>query len=164
MTGLLSTAKGSTTWVSSWTTSRQALAFMKEKGYSFIQAGAGQGLKGDGGFAYFDLEEEVNTVVELIEIPADREENPRRSSALQSTPLDNRPPFQQHQASPAGLAWCCLWPCECPVSMVPVYRLQIAADPIAVMRRFSDSTRLHAVSYDIHLRDFVSHFLIKPCV
>lgn len=40
-----------------------------EAGYPVIQAGSGYGLNDDGAFAYFDLTEELNVIIELIEVP-----------------------------------------------------------------------------------------------
>ena len=52
---------------------KESLRLMKEKGYSPILEGWGQGLKGDGGFAFFDLTDEFKTVIEFAEVPAEKE-------------------------------------------------------------------------------------------
>jgi methylmalonyl-CoA/ethylmalonyl-CoA epimerase len=45
---------------------------MEAAGFELIQSGAGYGLDGDGGYAYFDTLDRLGYVVELIEVPARR--------------------------------------------------------------------------------------------
>jgi methylmalonyl-CoA/ethylmalonyl-CoA epimerase len=47
---------------------------LEDAGYALIQSGAGYGLDGDGGYAYFDTEAEFGVYLELIEVPARRRE------------------------------------------------------------------------------------------
>ena len=49
-----------------------ATAALAARGMAVIQSGAGYGLDGDGGFAYFDSLEQLGVVVELVEIPKRR--------------------------------------------------------------------------------------------
>jgi methylmalonyl-CoA/ethylmalonyl-CoA epimerase len=49
-----------------------AVAQMEAAGYRVIQGGRGYGLRGDGGFAYFDTEPTLGVLLELIERPAER--------------------------------------------------------------------------------------------
>ena len=50
----------------------EAIAVMEAAGYCVTQTARGYGLKGDGGFAYFDTEQDLGVVVEAIEIPSVR--------------------------------------------------------------------------------------------
>lgn len=43
-------------------------------GYELLQSGAGYGLDGDGGYAYFDTEDDFGVVLEVIEVPRRRRE------------------------------------------------------------------------------------------
>lgn len=52
----------------------EAVASMARAGYGVLQSGAGYGLDGDGGFAYFDTECDLGVVVEAIEVPQRRRE------------------------------------------------------------------------------------------
>jgi hypothetical protein len=45
---------------------------MEQLGCRPLQKGAGYGLDGDGGFAYFDLRGSLGIFIELIEIPVRR--------------------------------------------------------------------------------------------
>jgi hypothetical protein len=45
---------------------------MERAGYKLVQSGAGYGLDGDGGYAYFDTVEQLGLIVELIEVPVRR--------------------------------------------------------------------------------------------
>jgi hypothetical protein len=45
---------------------------MNAEGFDPIQSGRGYGMCGDGGFAYFDTTDHLNTIVEAIEKPAVR--------------------------------------------------------------------------------------------
>jgi len=47
---------------------------MRGRGFEPVQTGVGYGLDGDGGFAYFDLTNELGFIVELIEVPGRRRE------------------------------------------------------------------------------------------
>jgi hypothetical protein len=58
-------------WVESLAASISA---MNAEGYEVIQAGAGYGLDGDGGFAFFDTERDLGVVLEAIEVPRRRRE------------------------------------------------------------------------------------------
>jgi methylmalonyl-CoA/ethylmalonyl-CoA epimerase len=49
-----------------------AVAAMTAAGHGVLQSGAGYGLDGDGGYAYFDTERELGVVLEAIEVPARR--------------------------------------------------------------------------------------------
>jgi methylmalonyl-CoA/ethylmalonyl-CoA epimerase len=51
-----------------------AIAEMAAAGYEVVQSGAGYGLDGDGGYAYFDTDRELGVVLEAIEVPARRRE------------------------------------------------------------------------------------------
>jgi methylmalonyl-CoA/ethylmalonyl-CoA epimerase len=51
-----------------------AIASMTEAGYALLQSGAGYGLDGDGGYAYFDSERDFSLVIEAIEVPKRRRE------------------------------------------------------------------------------------------
>ena len=50
-----------------------AIASMAAAGYALLQSGAGYGLDGDGGYAYFDTEHDFGVVLEAIEVLAGRE-------------------------------------------------------------------------------------------
>ena len=58
-------------WVDSLT---EAAAEFTASGYEAIQTGAGYGLDGDGGYAYFDTSAELGVILELIEVPKRRRE------------------------------------------------------------------------------------------
>ena len=58
-------------WVDSLT---NAAAEFTASGYEAIQTGAGYGLDGDGGYAYFDTSAELGVILELIEVPKRRRE------------------------------------------------------------------------------------------
>lgn len=47
-------------------------AELQQIGITPVQAGAGYGVDGDGGFAYFEIGDDADTVFELIEPPAHR--------------------------------------------------------------------------------------------
>jgi catechol 2,3-dioxygenase-like lactoylglutathione lyase family enzyme len=49
-----------------------AVALMTEAGYRVTQTARGYGLNGDGGFAYFDTEDDLGVVIEAIEVPSVR--------------------------------------------------------------------------------------------
>jgi methylmalonyl-CoA/ethylmalonyl-CoA epimerase len=51
---------------------RAAVAGMVARGYVVIQAGYGTGASGEGGFAYFETEGLLGTLIELIEVPRQR--------------------------------------------------------------------------------------------
>lgn len=51
-----------------------AIVSMENAGYSLLQSGRGFGLDGDGGFAYFDTEEDLQIVLETVELPQRRRE------------------------------------------------------------------------------------------
>jgi methylmalonyl-CoA/ethylmalonyl-CoA epimerase len=51
-----------------------AIATMAAAGYSVLQSGAGYGVDGDGGYAYFDTERDFGVVLEAIEVPRQRRE------------------------------------------------------------------------------------------
>jgi catechol 2,3-dioxygenase-like lactoylglutathione lyase family enzyme len=51
-----------------------AVPEMEAAGYAVTQSGAGYGLDGDGGYAYFDTERDLGVVLELIEVPKRRRE------------------------------------------------------------------------------------------
>lgn len=56
-----------------WVPDLQAgIAELERRGYVLIQAGFGTGLKGDGGFAYFETEAPLKLTLELIEVPKER--------------------------------------------------------------------------------------------
>lgn len=52
----------------------ETIASMEVAGYALLQSGAGYGLDGDGGYAYFDTERDFEVVLEAIEVPARRRE------------------------------------------------------------------------------------------
>jgi hypothetical protein len=49
-----------------------AIASMTSAGFPLIQLGRGMGLAGDGGFAYFDTEDDFNLILEAVEPPTQR--------------------------------------------------------------------------------------------
>ena len=51
-----------------------AIDSMGEAGYELLQSGAGYGLDGDGGYAYFDTERDFGVIVEALEVPRRRRE------------------------------------------------------------------------------------------
>jgi catechol 2,3-dioxygenase-like lactoylglutathione lyase family enzyme len=51
---------------------RAAVAEMEARGYVVIQAGYGTGTSGEGGFAYFETDGPLGTLLEFIEIPRQR--------------------------------------------------------------------------------------------
>jgi hypothetical protein len=51
-----------------------AIAAMAAAGYETVQHGAGYGLDGDGGFAYFDTIGELGVTLEAVELPRRRRE------------------------------------------------------------------------------------------
>jgi catechol 2,3-dioxygenase-like lactoylglutathione lyase family enzyme len=51
---------------------RAAVVEMESRGYVVIQAGYGTGTEGEGGFAYFETDGPLGTLVELIELPRQR--------------------------------------------------------------------------------------------
>lgn len=52
----------------------ETMAVVTRAGYETIQWGAGYGLDGTGGFAYFDTVRELGIIVEAIEVPKKRRE------------------------------------------------------------------------------------------
>jgi hypothetical protein len=58
-------------WVDSL---ESAVASFAAAGYEPLQAGAGYGLDGDGGYAYFDTERDFGVILEAIEVPKRRRE------------------------------------------------------------------------------------------
>jgi methylmalonyl-CoA/ethylmalonyl-CoA epimerase len=52
----------------------EAIESMSAAGYDLLQSGAGYGLDGDGGYAYFDTERDFGVIVEAIETPGRRRE------------------------------------------------------------------------------------------
>lgn len=50
---------------------------MAESGFPCLQSGSGYGVRGDGGFAYFDTVGVLGVIVEAIEVPAVRVEPER---------------------------------------------------------------------------------------
>lgn len=50
----------------------EVISDMERAGYEAVQTGIGTGLDGDGGYAYFDLREELGVYVEAIEPPSRR--------------------------------------------------------------------------------------------
>ncbi|CAJ1579870.1 VOC family protein [[Mycobacterium] wendilense] len=44
----------------------------RASGLEPAQTGSGYGVDGDGGFAYYEMEDQLGTVVEFIEVPANR--------------------------------------------------------------------------------------------
>lgn len=57
---------------------------LERAGHRLLQAGSGYGLRGDGGFAYFDTVDAVGLVTELIEVPRERRA-PELVAAARST-------------------------------------------------------------------------------
>jgi len=51
---------------------RAAVAEMEAQGYKVIQAGYGTGTSGEGGFAYFETDGPLGTLIEFIELPRQR--------------------------------------------------------------------------------------------
>lgn len=51
-----------------------AIASMGDAGYELLQSGAGYGLDGDGGYAYFDTERDFGVILEALEVPRRRRE------------------------------------------------------------------------------------------
>jgi len=51
-----------------------AIESMASAGYDLIQCGRGMGLDGDGGFAYFDTQDDLGLVLEAVERPVRRRE------------------------------------------------------------------------------------------
>lgn len=49
-----------------------ASAQMQALGYALVQSGRGYGVRGDGAFAYFATADRLGTLIELIELPAER--------------------------------------------------------------------------------------------
>jgi hypothetical protein len=45
---------------------------MQALGYEVVQSGRGYGVRGDGAFAYFATADRLSTLIELIELPAER--------------------------------------------------------------------------------------------
>ncbi|TMF00743.1 MAG: VOC family protein [Chloroflexi bacterium] len=45
---------------------------MQALGYDVIQSGRGYGVQGDGAFAYFSTDDRLSTLIELIQLPAQR--------------------------------------------------------------------------------------------
>jgi methylmalonyl-CoA/ethylmalonyl-CoA epimerase len=45
---------------------------MQSLGYEMVQSGRGYGVRGDGAFAYFATTERLSTLIELIQLPAER--------------------------------------------------------------------------------------------
>lgn len=45
---------------------------MQALGYAVIQSGRGYGVQGDGAFAYFSTGDRLSTLIELIQLPAER--------------------------------------------------------------------------------------------
>jgi catechol 2,3-dioxygenase-like lactoylglutathione lyase family enzyme len=58
-------------WVDSL---EEGVAEMEASGLAVAQSGAGYGLDGDGGYAYFDTAASLGVIVELIELPKRRRE------------------------------------------------------------------------------------------
>jgi len=50
----------------------EATRHMQGLGYDVIQSGRGYGVRGDGAFAYFSTGERLSTLIELIQLPAER--------------------------------------------------------------------------------------------
>lgn len=50
----------------------EATAAMQAEGFEPVQTGRAMGLDGDGGFAYFDTEDILGVITELIEVPSRR--------------------------------------------------------------------------------------------
>ncbi|MGE3269932.1 MAG: VOC family protein, partial [Chloroflexota bacterium] len=55
---------------------RAAIAEMESRGHVMIQAGYGTGTEGEGGYAYFETDGALGTIVELIELPRQRKAPP----------------------------------------------------------------------------------------
>jgi catechol 2,3-dioxygenase-like lactoylglutathione lyase family enzyme len=51
---------------------RAAVAEMEARGYVVIQAGYGTGTNGEGGFAYFETDGLLGTLIEFLELPRQR--------------------------------------------------------------------------------------------
>jgi methylmalonyl-CoA/ethylmalonyl-CoA epimerase len=51
---------------------RAAVTEMEARGYVVIQAGYGTGTSGEGGFAYFETDASLGTLIEFIELPRQR--------------------------------------------------------------------------------------------
>ena len=51
---------------------RASIAEMESRGYVVIQAGYGTGTEGEGGFAYFETDGPLGTLIEFIELPRQR--------------------------------------------------------------------------------------------
>jgi len=51
---------------------RRAAAEMEARGHVVVQAGYGTGTSGEGGFAYFEMDAALGTIVEFIELPRQR--------------------------------------------------------------------------------------------
>ena len=51
---------------------RGAVADIEARGHVVVQAGYGTGTSGEGGFAYFEMDGALGTVIELIELPRQR--------------------------------------------------------------------------------------------
>jgi catechol 2,3-dioxygenase-like lactoylglutathione lyase family enzyme len=49
-----------------------AISLMDAAGYGVTQSARGYGQNGDGGFAYFDTEDDLHVVIEAIEVPSVR--------------------------------------------------------------------------------------------
>jgi len=49
-----------------------AVAEATANGYRVLQSGYGYGKRGDGGFAYMGMEDDLGATIELIEVPAER--------------------------------------------------------------------------------------------
>jgi len=49
-----------------------ATSQMQALGYEVVQSGRGYGVRGDGAFAYFSTGERLSTLIELIQLPAER--------------------------------------------------------------------------------------------
>ena len=58
-------------WVESL---EEAIESMAGAGYDVTQSGGGFGLDGDGGYAYFDTERDLDVILEAIEVPQRRRE------------------------------------------------------------------------------------------
>ncbi|MEV0494025.1 acetate--CoA ligase family protein [Streptomyces atratus] len=64
----------------------EAIARMAEAGYHVTQTARGYGLNGDGGFAYFDTENDLGAVIEAIEVPSVRRPGEVRRTAGAAEP------------------------------------------------------------------------------
>ncbi|HYM68655.1 MAG TPA: VOC family protein [bacterium] len=49
-----------------------AVRAMEQRGYQVIQSGRGFGARGDGAYAYFDTAASLATLLEVIQVPAER--------------------------------------------------------------------------------------------